>query len=350
MMKQRRTLQELAELTGSTLRGDPDYVITGVDHLESAGEHDASFLDNTRYLTQMQKSSAGVVFVQPETPLAEGRNYLLSPTPSLTFQKVIDLFIPEICSSFSGVHPTAVVHEDCSIADGVTIGPRAVIDRAVILGQNVNIGAGAFVGAETSIGEETKIHPNAVIREGCAIGKRVVIQSGAVIGSCGYGYFTDKKGHHHPLKQIGKVIIEDDVEIGANTTIDRARFKNTTIKRGTKIDNLVQIAHQVEVGEDNLIVSQSGIAGSSKTGKNVVLAGQIGVVGHVTITDNVILAARSAVIKSIDKPGIYSGVPATPVREFNERNVHMRNLGKFSKRLKELEKKVQSNKVNESIE
>lgn len=340
MKKKHKTLSELAALTGSTLKGDPEHIITGVEDLESAEESDVSFLENPRYLSKMQNSKAGVIFVQPEVTLQSGRNYLLTPVPSLAFQQVIELFIPQIKSAFSSVHSTAIIHEESKIASGVTIGPHAVIDRGVSIGHDVTIGAGTFIGAETTIEEGTLIYPNVVIREGCHIGKRVIIQPGAVIGSCGFGYFTDKKGHHHLLKQRGRVIIEDDVEIGANTTIDRARFKTTTIKRGTKVDNLVQIAHQVEVGEDNLIISQTGIAGSSKTGKNVVLGGQIGIIGHISITDNVTLAARSAVIKSIDKPGIYSGVPAAPIRECNELNVHLRNLGKIAKRLKNLEERV----------
>jgi len=162
-------------------------------------------------------------------------------------------------------------------------------------------------------------------------------QPGAVIGSCGFGYFTDEKGRHHLLEQRGNVVIEDDVEIGANTTIDRARFKTTRIGRGSKIDNLVQIAHQVSIGEDNLIVSQVGIAGSTKTGKNVVIGGQAGIVGHIHLADYVMLAARSGVSKSIPKGGIYGGAPAVPIKEFTEQTILIKNIKKIVARLKKIE-------------
>ncbi|HPE84710.1 MAG TPA: UDP-3-O-(3-hydroxymyristoyl)glucosamine N-acyltransferase, partial [Chlamydiales bacterium] len=181
------------------------------------------------------------------------------------------------------------------------------------------------------------IYPHVTIRERSQIGNRVTIQPGAVIGSCGYGYTMDAKGHHNKLEQIGNVIIEDDVEIGANTTIDRARFKSTRIGRGTKLDNLVQIGHNVSLGEDNLIISQSGIAGSAKTGRHVFMGGQGGIVGHVDITDNVQIATRGGVSKDIKTSGIYGGGPVMPMKEFNTMQVHIRKLSSYAKRLKELE-------------
>jgi UDP-3-O-[3-hydroxymyristoyl] glucosamine N-acyltransferase len=336
------TLLELSKLTGSEVVGNSDHEITGVDDLESANEQMASFLDNPRYEQQMLNSKAGVIFIQPSSPRAPGKNYLLHANPSLAFQQVIKLFIPKVESGFTGIHPKAVVHETAKIAEGVTIGPTAVIDNHVTIGKDSKIGAGVFVGSGASIGENCTLYPNAVVRERCVVGNRVVIQPGSVIGSCGFGFFTDQKGRHHTLEQLGNVVIEDDVEIGANTTIDRARFKSTLIKRGTKIDNLVQIAHQVQIGEDNLIVSQVGIAGSTKTGRNVVIGGQVGIVGHIVITDGVMMAARSAASKSILKAGIYSGGPAIPIKEFNEQIVYIRNLKKLVSRVKALEEKFSS--------
>ena len=332
-----RTLKELAELTHSTLVGDPDYRVTSVDDLESAGPKEVGFLENSRYVTQMKKSQAGVIFIHPSVQLIEGRNFLVTSSPSMAFQQVIELFIPQIRSGFSGIHPSAVIHESVELGENVTVGPNAIIDQGTKIGDRTHIGPGVSVGPGVTIGAESTLHANSVVREGCQLGSRVVLQPGAGIGSCGYGYFTDKNGKHIPLKQLGTVILEDDVEIGANTTIDRARFKTTRIKRGSKIDNLVQIAHQVEIGEDNLIVSQTGVAGSSKTGKNVVLAGQVGVIGHITIGDRSIVAAGAKVIKSIDEPGVYSGMPAIPIRKHNEQLVHIRNIGKFITRLRALE-------------
>lgn len=334
------TLKELSLLTQSTLYGDPDCEITGVATLEGANCTQAAFLENSRYEKQLENSQAGVVLIHASvTPVPE-RNFLITPSPSLAFQKVIELFIHAPRSGFEGIHPSAVIHKEAVIGENVTIGPHAVIDRGVILGPKCVIGAGVFIGAETHIGSECHFHANVTIREGCEIGNRVVIQPGAVIGSEGFGYFTDNKGKHTALKQVGNVVVEDDVEIGANTTIDRARFHVTRIRRGTKIDNLVQIAHQVELGEDNLIVSQVGIAGSTKTGRNVVMGGQVGVAGHLAIADGVLLAARAGVSKSLLEPGAYSGAPAIPIKECNAQIVSVRNLGKLAQRLKDLESKL----------
>jgi len=335
------TLEKLAALTDSQLYGNPAYIIEGVEELAEAGSSHVSFLENPRYQTQMKKSAAGAVFVSADIPREEGKNYLVTPTPSLAFQKAIEFFLSPAFSGFTGIHPTAVVHPEAKLAADVVIGPHAVIDRKACIGARTVIDSGVYVGPETIIGEDCHFHPNVVVREGCQIGNRVILQPGAIIGSCGYGYFTDKKGRHSPLKQLGNVILEDDVEIGANTTIDRARFKTTRIGRGTKIDNLVQIAHQVSIGEDNLIVSQTGIAGSSKTGRNVVLAGQVGIIGHVNIADGVIMAARSAAIKSIEESGVYSGAPAAPVKEYNEQMVYLRNIRKLADKLNSLERKLQ---------
>jgi UDP-3-O-[3-hydroxymyristoyl] glucosamine N-acyltransferase len=337
---QHYTLQQLATLTGAQLIGDPNHQITGVGNLETASSHEAAFLENPRYEKQLESSQAGVIFILSSLTPPPEKNYLLSPTPSLAFQKVIELFIALPQSGFDRIHPTAVIHKEACIGQDVTIAPCAVIDRGVKIGPGCVIGPGVFIGADTVVGSECRFYANVTVREGCEIGNRVILQPGAVVGSCGFGYFTDNKGRHIPLKQLGKVILEDDVEIGANTTIDRARFKTTRICRGTKIDNLVQIAHQVELGEDNLIVSQVGIAGSTKTGRHVIMGGQVGVAGHIVITDGVMLAARSAVSKSLLQPGSYGGVPAAPLREAHLQFAQMRSLGKFIQRLKELESKV----------
>lgn len=334
------TLTELAAHTQSELIGNPDHIICGVENLDAASPSEAAFLENPRYANQLESSCAGVVFIHPSISPYPNRNYLVTKSPSLAFQQAIELFISPAESGFSGIHPTAIIHETAQIGQNVSIGPHAVIDRNVVIGNNTFIAAGVVVDAEVKIGVACRIYPNVSIRERCELGNKVVIQPGAVIGSCGFGYFTNKHGKHQPLRQLGKVVIEDDVEIGANTTIDRARFKITLIKRGTKIDNLVQIAHQVELGEDNLIVSQVGIAGSTKTGNHVIMGGQVGVAGHITITDGVMLAARAAVSKSLTKPGPYSGMPAAPLKEFNLQFVQLRSVGRFIKRVKELEAKL----------
>lgn len=339
MQQKSFTVKELAELTQSEVIGNPNHLISYVDELETATVNDASFLDNPRYEQQMRDSKAGVIFVSGAIKRVEGKNYLVHKHPTVAFQKVIDLFIPKAQSGFTAIHKTALIHDTALIGEGVTIGPYAVIERGVTIGAHTTISAHVSIGAEVVIGSHCMLYPHAVVRERCSLGNRVILQPGCVIGSCGFGYFTDGQGRHHALEQRGSVIIEDDVEIGANTTIDRARFKSTRIMRGTKIDNLVQIAHQVQLGEDNLIISQVGIAGSTKTGRNVVLGGQVGVVGHIVLADEVMMAARSAATKSILKGGIYSGAPAMPLKEHHEQVAHLRNIKKLAARIKALEDK-----------
>lgn len=191
-----------------------------------------------------------------------------------------------------------------------------------------------------TIGSDCHLYPNAIVRERCQIGNRVILQPGAVIGSCGFGYTTDNRGRHSKLNQVGIVIIEDDVEIGANTTIDRSRFKATVIGRGTKIDNLVQIAHGVVIGQDNIIVSQTGIAGSTRTGNWVIIGGQVAITGHITIADRVMIAARTGISKSITEAGKYGGLPAVPLKEHQRHSVYLRNIEKYVKEIKELQDRL----------
>lgn len=342
MQNTKFTLAELAKLTNSELVGNPQHIINDVADLQTAKENDASFLANARYEQAMKESSAGVIFVDASLEVVPERNFLVNSNPSQAFQKLIDLFHPNALefSDFSEVHPTAVVHKSSTIGKNVTIGPRAVIDKNVTIGNNSVISAGCYVGPSTTIGTDCLLHPNVVIRERCIIGNRVIIQPGAVIGSCGFGYITDKNGVHTKLNQVGNVILEDDVEIGANTTIDRARFKATHIKRGSKIDNLVQIGHGVVVGEHNIIVAQTGIAGSTTTGRNVVLGGQVAVNGHIHLGDGVMIAGCSGVSKTLPEAGKYGGIPAVPLKEYNRNSVFLRNIETYVKQLKELEKKV----------
>jgi UDP-3-O-[3-hydroxymyristoyl] glucosamine N-acyltransferase len=337
------TLAELANYTHSKLVGQPDYQVTNVADLESAGAQDASFLANPLYEEAMRRSRAGVVFVTPNSPLIEGRNFLINENPSRAFQQTVEAFMEGILENptgFTGIHPTAVIHETATIGDDVTIAPYAVIDKEAIIGARTIVQAGCYVGVKTVVGEDCFLHPHVIIRERCIIGSRVIIQPGAIIGACGFGYTTDRQGKHIKLNQIGIVVIEDDVEIGANTTIDRSRFKATTISRGSKIDNLVQIGHGVCVGEDNIIVAQTGIAGSTKTGKHVIIGGQVAIAGHITITDKTMIAARSGVSKSIAKPGKYNGVPAIPLHEYNRNSVYLRNMESYVAHIKELREQL----------
>lgn len=339
--KKHFTLLEISILTNTRLIGNPQDKISGVADLETASSSDASFFSNSKYQLAMQQSKAGVVFVDLNTSLEENKNYLIADQPSQAFQLLVNAFFPprQSPSGFKGVHPTAVIHESVCLAEGVTIGPYAVIDEGVKIGHSTFIGASVYIGPETVIGAFCLIHPHTVIREECQIGDRVIIQPGAVIGSCGFGYITDKAGKHHKLNQVGNVVIENDVEIGANTTIDRARFKTTRIGQGSKVDNLVQLGHGVTIGEDNVIVAQTGIAGSTSTGRHVVLAGQVAVAGHLHLSDGVTVAGKSGVSKSLSA-GKYGGIPALPINEYNRNQVLLRNIEKYITLLKELSKKL----------
>jgi len=333
------TLKELADISSSTLVGDEDLEIFGVNTLDNASSKEASFLANPRYIEIMKKSEAGVICVDKSFQVEENKNYLISEDPSLTFQKIIEFFLSSDghLSGFSSIHNNALIHPSAKIGKNVTILPNTTIDKNVIIDDDTFISSGVYVGPNTTIGKNCVIHSNVTIRENCILKNRVILQPGAVIGSCGFGYVVQKEGFYKKLLQIGKVILEDDVEIGANTCIDRARFQATIIKKGTKIDNLVQIAHNVEIGQNTAIAAQTGIAGSSKVGSWVVMGGQVGVTGHVEISDKAMLATRTGVSKNL-KAGKYRGSPAIDLAQYNRQYVTHKNLGKT---LKKLEEKIQ---------
>ncbi|MCB1106632.1 MAG: UDP-3-O-(3-hydroxymyristoyl)glucosamine N-acyltransferase [Chlamydiia bacterium] len=338
------SLAELAKLTQTELVGNPEFKISSVDNLESASEKDASFLANPKYNEAMKQSNAGVICIDKKTDLVDGKNFLVGDNPSRTFQLIAEAILSSTHqgSAFKGIHPSAVIHETAKIGKGVTIAPCAVIDAYAVIEDETEIYPHVYVGVSAAIGKKCILYSHSSVRERCILKDRVILQPGAVIGSCGYGYTTDPKtGRHTKLEQLGTVTLEDDVEIGANSTIDRARFKTTLVRKGTKIDNLVQIAHNVELGENNIIVSQTGIAGSAKLGNNVFLGGQAGVVGHIEICDNVKVATRGGVSKSIKEPGIYGGGPVSPMPEFNKRQVLLRKIETFFKDLGALKKRIE---------
>lgn len=337
------TLAELCTLTGAKLQGDKTHEIEAVADLESATFSDLSFLSNPKYTSHLAHTQAGAICIDPRTPLLEGKNFLISENPSRTFQQIAEVLQkrkPQ--SAFSDIHPTALIHASAIIGENVTIGPYTVIDQGVQIGAGTTIGPQVFIGPGVLIGNHCQLHPQVVIREYCQLGNRVILQPGVVIGSCGFGYTTNDKGEHIKLEQLGNVIIEDDVEIGANSTIDRSRFKTTRIGKGTKIDNLVQIAHNVELGSHNILCAQTGIAGSTKTGRNVMMGGQVGVVGHLEITAFTMIATRGGVSKSIKESGKYGGSPAIPLADYNRLKVQQRKIESYAKRIEALEKKLES--------
>lgn len=341
------TLEELAKFTNSELVGDPNYKISGYADLESAGENDVSFLSNprytnTRYVTAMKQSRAGAIFITPKNQPAGGGNFIINDDPSYAFQVTIEAMRGGVLerSHFESIHPSAVIHETSKLGKNVTVGPNAVIDANTIIGDNTFIGAGAYIGPKTHIGDDCVIEPNATVREYCQLGNNVIIQSGCVIGSWGFGYSTDEKGVHTRVKQLGTVVIEDDVEIAANCTVDRARFTETRIGEGTKIDNIVVVGHNVKLGKHNLICGQSAIAGSTTTGNHVIIAGQCGVDGHLNISDGVIITAKSGVTKSLS-PGRYGGFPAQPLDQYNKSLVFIRQMEKHISLIKDLKSRLE---------
>lgn len=343
--KESFTLEELANFTGSKLIGDPSYIVTSFADLENAEAGDVSFLSNpkftdTRYEKLMKSSHAGVIFIAPHVETEQGKNYLTHEDPSRAFQMTIEAFKGITKQTgFEEIHPSAIIHPSAKIGAGTTIGPNAVIDADVVIGERNYLAAGVCIGPQSIIGDDCRFHPNVVIREQCRIGNRVVLQGGVVIGSCGFGYTTNDQGEHERLSHIGTVTLEDDVEVGANSTVDRARFTSTVIGKGTKIDNLVVIGHNVKIGRHNIVCGQSAIAGSSQTGSHVIIAGQCGIDGHIKLEDGVIITAKSGVTKSLPT-GRYGGVPVQPLDQHNRTNVHIRNFDKYVTQIKELKSKV----------
>lgn len=345
------TIGELAKMTSSEVIGDPNYPIFGIENLECATNSDASFLANPLYLKTLKRSKAGVVFMSEPLP-DSSTNQLINQHPSKAFQQIFSLFHDSKVTEtgFKGIHPSAVIHPTAVIAENVTIGPNTTIDQQVQIGSGTQIHANTSIGPYTSIGKNSIIHPQVTIRENCILGNFVTIQPGAVIGSCGFGYITDSQGKHKKLKHIGKVVLEDYVEIGSCTCVDRARFKETRIKQGAKIDNLVQIAHGVQIGEGSMVISQAGIAGSTSLGKYNVIAGQVGIVGHLQLGDHITIAARGAVTKNLKHPGRYGGAPAVPEEKFYRQQMYLRKLDIYASKIRDLEakfedlkKKIESN-------
>ncbi len=240
----------------------------------------------------------------------------------------------------NGIDETSFIHPNAEIGSGTSIGKNVVISAGCKIGKNVKIFHNTVLLEDAEVGDDSVIFQNVSIREKCKIGNRAIIHPGTVIGSDGFGFFTDEKGVYQKIPQIGNVVIEDDVELGSNVCIDRAAIGSTIIKRGVKIDNLVQIAHNVVIGEDTVISAQSGVSGSTQIGNKCILAGQVGVVGHIELTDNVIVYAQSGVSKNLTKPGSYFGSPAKEAKTAIKIEAHLRNFPKYIEKIKSLEEKI----------
>lgn len=333
------SIQELADLVGGEVTGDGRMIVTGVADLQAAGPTDISFLQKSGQEALLAETRAGVVVVPPEAATDLPAIRVTNPTLAITLihRKFLDKpFVAQ------GIHATALIGEGCRIAAQVSIGPQVVIGDQVIIGKGVTLESGVVIGEGVVLGDDVTLMAHVVVRWGCQIGNRVIVQSGAVIGSDGYGYVQDGHGRHIKRPHVGNVIIEDDVEIGAHCCVDRATFGATVIKKGAKIDNLVQIAHNVTVGEGCLLVAQCGVAGSSRLGRGVVLGGQVAVTDHATLGDGVMVGGKAGVAGSVQAGGMVSGYPAIDHRTWLRASSAFSKLPQLVKDVRDLAKKLAS--------
>jgi UDP-3-O-[3-hydroxymyristoyl] glucosamine N-acyltransferase len=308
-MRVKFRLSEIARLISGEVIGDADVTITGVAALEEAGEGDLAFVERLDMLAAGEQSRAAALIAPPQAR-TDRKPIIVTEDPRLAFSKVLELFAPG-SSIPVGVHPTAIIAESARLGQAVAIGAYVVIEDGVRIGNDVTIYPFAFIGRDADIGEGTIIYPHVFIGERVNVGKRCILHAGCAIGADGFGYLQTADGPRK-IPQIGTVVIEDEVEIGANSTVDRATVSATRIGRGTKIDDQVHIAHNCVIGRHCILCGQVGIAGSTTIGDNCVLGGQVGVSDHVRIGDNITIAAAASVFGNLTEPGVYSGYPARP--------------------------------------
>lgn len=331
-------LGEIAERLQCRLEGDPEAEILGVASLEKAGPGMLTFVANRKYVSKLKNTQATAVIVDDKVD-CNGKNVLRNPNPYLIYARALELFkkpyrpAPGI-STLASVSPTARIGKD------VYIGPRAFVDDEVVIGDYCCIFPGAILYRGARIGAHCVIHSNVSIRENVVLGERVTIQNGAVIGSEGFGYAKQEDGRHYKIIQTGDVVIEDGVEIGANTTIDRPAIGETRIRKGAKIDNLVQVGHSSDVGENSILCAQVGLAGTTTIGKNVMLAGQVGVAGHLEIGDNAIATAQTGIPNSVKENSLVSGYPAIDNRTWLKSSAVFARLPEMLKEFHALRQKV----------
>jgi len=332
----KKTLREIADLIDGVLLGDGDIEITGVTNIEDATATDITFAVAPHLDKGVQSGAAAVIIPSIITEFAKPA--IRVENPRVAFVSLLQLFTPQIMVE-PGVHATAVIGKDVSIGENASIMAYAVIADHVKIGNNAIVYPHTYIGNSAIVGSDSLIYPNVTVGAGCHIGKRVIIHSGAVVGSDGFGFIT-VNGRHQKVPQVGNVLIEDDVEIGANVTIDRATTGSTIVKCGTKIDNLVHLAHNVVVGENCFLVAQTGIAGSVKVGNNVTFAGQSGSAGHLTIGDNCVFAARSAPISDVPAGSFYAGFPARPHKEWLRAEASANKMPDLIKKVRDLERRL----------
>lgn len=331
------TLREIAKLLGGSIVGNDDVIIENIRPIEEAGQGDITFLANMKYLKQLKTTAASAILAQPPMQM-EGKNLVLVDDPYIAFGKLLALFYP-LKHGFTGISKAAYIEEGADVSPDATIFPRAYISSGVKIEKGAVIYPGVFIGNNVSIGEDSILYANVAVYAGSRIGKRVTLHSGVVVGGDGFGFAAPGKSNLK-IPQVGFVQIDDDVEIGANCAIDRATLGKTWIQRNVKIDNLVQIAHNVVIGENSVITSQVGISGSTKLGKSVIIGGQAGIVGHLSIGDHVMIAAKSGIHKDIESGQIVGGIPQLPYRHWLKVEACRTKLPEMKKNLEELKRKI----------
>ncbi|MHA7113698.1 UDP-3-O-(3-hydroxymyristoyl)glucosamine N-acyltransferase [Pseudomonas promysalinigenes] len=333
------TLGQLAEALGATLKGPEALQITGLATLQEAGPGQLSFLANPQYRKYLDNCQAAAVLLKAADAEGFAGHALIVADPYLAYARISHLFDPKP-KAVAGIHPSAVVAEDAQVDASASVGPFAVIESGARIGAGVCIGAHCFIGARCVIGEGGWLAPRVTLYHDVTIGKRVVIQSGAVIGGEGFG-FANEKGIWRKIAQIGGVTIGDDVEIGVNTAVDRGALSDTRIGDGVKLDNQIQIAHNVQIGDHTAMAACVGISGSARIGKHCMLAGGVGLVGHIDICDNVFISGMTMVTRSITEPGSYSsGTAMQPLADWRKSAARIRQLDDMAKRLQQVEKRV----------
>jgi UDP-3-O-[3-hydroxymyristoyl] glucosamine N-acyltransferase len=339
------SLAELAARVGGEVVGEGSVRLERVAPLEEAGLGAIAFLANKKYRPAFESTRASAVIVEPDEPAAAGRSLLRVKNAYLAFAKVSTLFHPP-AAAVGGVAPQAFVHPSARVAPSAEVHPFAFVGPLAEVGPRTILHSGVHLGSEARVGDDCLLHPNVVVRERCRVGNRVILQPGCVVGSDGYGFAFDVEGEggsgprHYKLPQIGIAVIEDDVELGANTCVDRGTLGDTVVGRGTKVDNLVQIAHNVAVGPLSLLMSQAGIAGSTKMGVGVIVAGQAGVVGHLHIGDGVKVAAQSGVMEDVPSGEVVGGSPSRPHGEWMRQHAATLRLPELLKAVRRLEKEI----------
>lgn len=333
------TAAELARRIGGTLTGDGARLVHAVATLADAGPDDLAWLGHAKYQRDLATSRAGVVLVPPDCEVPPGPTIIRVPDPDLSLCEVLRCLTPPVDTVPAGVHPSACVAPDATVA-GAAIGPHVVVGPGTTVEAGTQLHAGVSIGSTCNIGRDCVLWPNVVVREHTTIGDRVIIHPNVTIGADGFGYHQ-RGGRHHKIPQIGRVVIEDDVEIGAGTCIDRARSGVTRIGRGTKIDNLVQIGHNAHIGEDCIIVALCGISGSATFGNHVMMGGKAGVGDHVHVGQRAVVAAMSAVEVDVPDGAVVRGLPAVAHRDFVRQGAAVRRLPKMIEQLRDLIKRVE---------